>query len=760
MHKGLKWGLFGLVGALVVAGAGLWLVSAASWGQLTPPQGPGEVTATAIPSGVLQNRIAQQNAAAMSVGGPAAKQVVFGDLHVHTTYSEDAIMMSLPLLGGTSNHPPADACDFARYCSQVDFWSINDHAEAITPRVWQATIDSIRACNAVTDPANPDLVTYLGWEWSHSASNPAKHYGHRNIILRDLEDGKIPTRPIASVFTTRSASRFGLFGPARVGLKGPDPFSERYFQYAGLVQELVDTPMCPENVNARDLPADCKEMASSPDILFRKLNEWNLASIAIPHGMAWGFYTPPTFDWTAQHAPQYSDPKRQFLLELFSGHGNSEEYRDWRRVAVDENGNASCPEPSDDYLPSCWRAGEIIRGRCLEQGIDAGECDKRAAATRQSYVDGGIAGFRTVPGNVPDDWQEGGQCTDCFQPTFNHNPQSSVQYIAATQFFGRTTPTQAAQFGFLAASDNHKGRPGTGYKELNRDVQTDNMMPYDIKAFRNFVNTTIVPGGANEDRTLARHIPFDAAKINRENSAREVERHQNWQNSGGLTAVHSEGRTREAIWDAMRRKEVYGTSGDRILLWFDLVNAPGGEIKPMGSSLTMGEAPRFRVRAVGAQKQLPGCQDFVKQALTPERLDRLCGGECYNPSDERKRITRIEVIRIRPQMSPHEKVGELIDDPWKVLECTGDAATGCQIEFDDPEFPAMKRQALYYVRAIEEPSDAILGQPLALKDDGKGGQVPNAACIPHYLDKPEEDCLAPIEERAWSSPIFIGNAGG
>ena len=43
--------------------------------------------------------------------------------------------------------------------------------------------------------------------------------------------------------------------------------------------------------------------------------------------------------------------------------------------------------------------------------------------------------------------------------------------------------------------------------------------------------------------------------------------------------------------------------------------------------------------------------------------------ECYNPSEERNKITRIEVIKITPQNSNEEDINNLIMDPWKVLDC-------------------------------------------------------------------------------------------
>ena len=76
--------------------------------------------------------------------------------------------MSLPITGGNGVHPVADACDFARHCSALDFWSINDHAEATTPKRWMETKETIRKCNALNvDPANPDCgILRLGVDTS------------------------------------------------------------------------------------------------------------------------------------------------------------------------------------------------------------------------------------------------------------------------------------------------------------------------------------------------------------------------------------------------------------------------------------------------------------------------------------------------------------------------------------------------------------------------------------------------------------------
>lgn len=225
--------------------------------------------------------------------------------------------------------------------------------------------------------------------------------------------------------------------------------------------------------------------------------------------------------------------------------------------------------------------------------------------------------------------------------------------------------------------------------------------------------------------------------------------------TGGLVAVHAEGRDRDAIWDALDRREVYATSGGRTLLWFDLVNAPGGSPVPMGGELRTTGQPEFEVRALGSFEQRPGCPEYAVSGLSPERLHHLCRDECHHPGERRKRITRIEVVRIRPQTGPLEPLDGLIEDPWRVLPCE-DAGTGCQVRFDDPEFSGMGRDTVYYVRAIEEPSPAVNGANLRCLRDDEGRCVKARPCHGDERRTPyEDDCLAPIEERAWSSPIFL-----
>jgi hypothetical protein len=749
----LKWIASFIV--VVIVALGVALVGAGK-GWFGVHEGPGAVTDRRVAAAIVAQRAESERAAARGLGNEGAKQILFGDLHVHTTFSFDAFMTSLPMLQGEGAHPPADACDFARYCSALDFWSINDHAEGLTPQHWQETVESIRQCNAVAgDPANPDVVAFLGWEWTQIGDTPENHYGHKNVVLKDLEDGKIPTRPIASRGVASQAAQQNTRQAGRLGYLAVTQGNQRYYDFATYVNEILGVGNCPEGVPVRDLPADCRESAATPQELFAKLDDWNLESIVIPHGTTWGFYTPSGSAWDKQLNQEQHDPQRQTLIEVFSGHGNSEEFRDFTDVELSSAG-ARCPEPTNMYLPSCWQAGEIIRKRCLDAGLAADECEKRAAEARQNYVDARVQGHLTVPGVNVEEWLDAGQCRNCFLPSFNYRPRSSVQYVMALSNFDDPGNPMRFRFGFMASSDNHSARPGTGYKEFARLEMTEAAGPIDEDT-QKMLRVEPRPPEARSER-------FDRATSNLQAfQLFETERQASFFMTGGLVAVHADGRDRGAIWDALERREVYGTSGDRILLWFDLFDAPGAaapnNMLPMGSEVSMSGAPRFQVRAVGAALQNPGCPEHAAQALGAERLRRLCRNECYHPSERRKRITRIEVVRIRPQAFADEPIAELIADPWRVLPCTPDPA-GCVVTFDDPDFSAVRRDTVYYVRAIEEPSEAVNAANLRCEHDENGVCRSVDICHGDYRTGADDDCLGRVEERAWSSPIFVNYARG
>ena len=140
--------------------------------------------------------------------------------------------------------------------------------------------------------------------------------------------------------------------------------------------------------------------------------------------------------------------------------------------------------------------------------------------------------------------------------------------------------------------------------------------------------------------------------------------------------------------------------------------------------------------------------------MPPERLDSLCRGDCFNPSDNRKLITRIEVIRILPQATPGEAIGPLIEDPWKTMDCAPDP-DGCVAEFTDDEFTTLGRDAVYYARAIQAPSPAVNAANLRCEYDANGNCIKVDPCYGGWQTPVSDDCLAPNEERAWSSPIFV-----
>src|SRR5207253_2331974 len=314
---------------------------------------------------------------------------------------------------------------------------------------------------------------------------------------------------------------------------------QRYLDMGVFFAENRAVPDCPRGIDTRQLPADCYETADTPQELFEKLSQWGFDVIVIPHGTTWGLYTPPGSTFDKQLTVAQHDPEKQTLFEVYSGHGNSEEYRAWKAVDRAADGTPVCPEPTREYEPCCWRAGEIVRARCDD--VPAEECERRVRVARANYLAAAGPGRAPIPDSEGEDGKDCGQCRDCFNPAFNYRPGNSVQYALAASNFDDPAHPRRFRFGFIASSDNHSARPGTGYKEFARHGMTEATGPRDAAWF-----ARIVPHSAPAPES----VPVDITTQGGDNPIRNLqildfERQASFFMTGGLVAVHAEGRDRD-----------------------------------------------------------------------------------------------------------------------------------------------------------------------------------------------------------------------
>jgi hypothetical protein len=218
--------------------------------------------------------------------------------------------------------------------------------------------------------------------------------------------------------------------------------------------------------------------------------------------------------------------------------------------------------------------------------------------------------------------------------------------------------------------------------------------------------------------------------------------------ASGYTGVWAAENTRKSIWDAMMRREIYGTTGPRIPVRFfggweftdnDLRNrAPAfiGYEKgvPMGGDLTSapkGKAPTFMVYAlrdpIGANLDriqiIKGWMD-EKEKLHEKIYDVAVSNGREINSDGRCKTT----------------VGNTVDlEAATWLNTIGASELGAV--WSDPDFDP-KEKAFYYARVIEIPTPRwILYDKVRL-----GAEIPKEAKLIH-------------QERAYTSPIWYTPGG-
>jgi len=216
--------------------------------------------------------------------------------------------------------------------------------------------------------------------------------------------------------------------------------------------------------------------------------------------------------------------------------------------------------------------------------------------------------------------------------------------------------------------------------------------------------------------------------------------------SGGLAGVWAPENTREAIWDAMKRKETFATSGPMITVRFfgsfdyatDDVQKPdflkraysagvpmGGDLKPGALKPGTGKAPTFLVMASKDPKS--GNLDRIQ--IVKAWLDTA--------GKQHEKVYDVAWSGDRKQGADGKlpAVGNSVD--LKTATYTNDiGAPQLATGWTDPDFKP-EENAVYYVRVLEIPT------PRWNTYDAVREKMPALTKVP-----------ASIQERAWSSPIW------
>ncbi len=718
------------------------------------------------------------------------ENIYWGDLHVHTAYSLDAFA-----LGMAPGRWVDEAGLYALYCSRLDFYAVADHANIITDtNYWKETIRAAQYFNKLgkenpDENGDPSIVVFPGWEWTIS-----NFYGHKNVIFKHDDPEKLPPSPIRcrpGIQGFPSAIRNMEFDSE----KGEFTFFQKLLLFFGAVYGYVKG----DN--------DTTFVAPTPYELFNQIREYcteagtGCRATVIPHGNAWGIIPTRFTDWDRQLDPRNHDPKLQGIIETYSKHGNSEEYSYFppmwlyfkdgvevpeeeciiekepdlmQRAAERVSGESAklemlpectrqCSEPTDSFVPCCFRAGEIVAERCLNPEsafcLEQIELAKSKVQPFPEPLSQEVLGkikpeYRGSPSETsPSDWGACGQCLDCFQPACNYRNNGSVQKALASAYFDENGNTLHYKFGFIASTDTHTAWSGS------------------VKETKGMTEGQMNP---RQDKRPALDYPAP-------------ERVDNFLNPGGLAAILAGHRTQDDLWDSLSKKNVYSTSGARIDVWARAMI--DGKVVKMGSEIRSHGNPTFYIKANGAFIEEDDCpyddEPLIKTRFNRDEFARICRSQCYRISDKRTPITRIEVVKVLQPMTPKEanmsnlersdeNPEGLIMDPYFTATFHNE-----QIEWSWTDTAFMDeppgRSVAYYFRVIQSETPGYNCRPIALLESGRTCNLgdPEASLVESLInpqDGSDQKSLLEIEdlcysdplepesfcrERAWTSPFYI-----
>lgn len=286
-----------------------------------------------------------------------------------------------------------------------------------------------------------------------------------------------------------------------------------------------------------------------------------------------------------------------------------------------------------------------------------------------------------------------------------------------------------------------------GLVDADNPAQLAHINPFKFGFIGSTDTHSATPGATEEMAWTGHQSAQDGMPEQRVGNALEL-------NPGGLAVVWAEQNTRDSIFNALRRRETYGTSGTRpIVRFFGGWNYPNdlcGKPELVKTGYTQGVAMGSDLPAAPAGATAPR---FIAWALQDAGTADLPGNA----------LQRVQIIKgwVDTGGQTHEQVYDIAPqnpstsrevDPRSCHARSVGRSEICTV-WTDPTFDA-KQPAYYYLRLLEDPSCRW-----HVKDCRALGVDPFAANCDTSGNNPYSSCCAantdPVtQERAWASPIW------
>ena len=381
-------------------------------------------------------------------------------------------------------------------------------------------------------------------------------------------------------------------------------------------------------------------------------------------------------------------------------------------LAIPHNGNAS------DGLMFAWL--DSASGY-----IDRNYAEQRQANEPLSEISQNKGPSETHPLLSPRDEFANYEIYDYMEGDRRHAGRPAGSYLRDALSRGlvlqREVGVNPYKYGFVGASDLHSG--------LSVSAQADYAGSY--------YRPNIAAGRPSQ---------AEAASILTEGS-RRVEQNRPT-TAGSLTGVWAESNTRESIYDALRRRETFATTGTRLKVRFfggwDLTDALLNDENWVQAAYRRGVPMGGDLAAPPAAPALRRSSSGPSRIRRGGNLDRLQVIKVWEDDGAQKE--RVFDVAWAGDRKPDPKTGKLPAVGDTVDRKSGKYANSIgspelKVVWNDPDFDP-RQLAAYYVRVLEIPTPRW-STLLAVE-----------AGVPLPSDVP-----ATIQQRGWSSPIWYSPAG-